>query len=277
MTGHCLDIVLCTDNRNPSKLNRTLDSLLQVNGPRCRVLLVNDSEREIESTFSCDMVDLRIINMGSRNGLTMALKKAEPLISAKYVARVDCGDQVHPDRFQKQVEYLEKNSTCVLIGVATKIRVVSQGRLASEYVTESSNSIPVLTKYLRKRNPFVHGSIMFRSEAFRRIGGYDQRAVVGQDLDLYLRIMRFGSLHILGEVLHTHDFDLSSSTTYHSNKRQIVMGLRSRLRNLHCAELLSQEFIEGLAVDAVQLVLPNLILKHLRRISWHLRGISETA
>ena len=51
-------------------------------------------------------------------------------------------------------------------------------------------------------NPIVHGSAMFRRIAYDAAGGYREIFAMAQDFDLWLRMSRFGDIHILPEELY---------------------------------------------------------------------------
>jgi hypothetical protein len=53
-----------------------------------------------------------------------------------------------------------------------------------------------------EENPFVHGTVMLRKEAARRLGGYRTEFVRAQDLDLWLRMMELGPVANLGDCLY---------------------------------------------------------------------------
>ena len=119
------------------------------------------------------------------------------------VARMDGDDLSHPDRLRRQVEALDARQEACLVaslceGIDPKGRLV-RPRDRSRLVGSSTFA------------PFPHGSIMFRTAAFERAGGYRADADFWEDLDLYRRLAREGDLIVLPAALYQHRASLLST------------------------------------------------------------------
>jgi len=177
---------------------------------------------------------------------------------------MDCGDTMSPDRFEKQRDFLLRNPKCVLVGAKSKFLVHNGFWIQQIGFSASSDDIQNLGKYLLWRNPFVHGSIIFRRTDFLAVGGYDPSIAIAQDLNLYMRMRRRGELHLLSEVLYTHRFNLGGSNTVKKNKASLASSLRSRLTLSTVQERLSLLFLAGVLRDLLLLMLPAKSLVWLR-------------
>lgn len=112
------------------------------------------------------------------------------------IARMDGDDIAHPDRLRRQLEALDRDPQACLVGTlwegidekGRRVRPRDRSRLAR----------------FSAAAPFPHGSIMFRREAFERAGGYRAAADFWEDLDLYGRMARQGSLIVLPVALYQH-------------------------------------------------------------------------
>lgn len=112
------------------------------------------------------------------------------------IARMDGDDIAHPDRLRLQLEALDRDPEACLLGTlwegidekGRRVRPCDRSRLAQH----SSSA------------PFPHGSIMFRRDAFERAGGYRPAADFWEDLDLYGRMARQGTLMVLPVALYQH-------------------------------------------------------------------------
>jgi tetratricopeptide (TPR) repeat protein len=71
---------------------------------------------------------------------------------------------------------------------------------------------------------------MFRREAYERAGGYRNEFYFAQDLDLWVRLVRLGSLVYAPEVLYEATYDYESITARHRDKQR---ALRSLIRRIH--------------------------------------------
>ncbi len=266
-----IDVILCTANRDSAGLLQSLQSIQESTCKDIRVLLVNDSANPLPTNLPCGAINIRILDIGANVGLTLALKAAEPLLTAPWVARMDCGDSMYPDRLERQRDFLLRNPNCVLVGARSKFLVHNGSRVQQMGFSSSSDDIPDLGQYLLWRNPFVHGSIMFRRTDFLAVGGYDPRYAIAQDFNLYMRMRMLGELHILPDVLYTHTFNLNGSNTVKKNKASLASSLRSRVTLSTARERFTPMFLIGVLRDLLLLMLPAKFLAWLR-FGLHLSG-----
>lgn len=111
-----------------------------------------------------------IIRLSENKGLGYALKVG--IETAKYaiVARMDSDDYSIPERFAKQIEYLETHPDVDIVG----------GNMG-EFVETLDNVVGVrnvpehnidINSYLKSRCPFNHITVMFKKQAVINAGGY---------------------------------------------------------------------------------------------------------
>lgn len=133
---------------------------------------------------------------GSGNWVTRAA--IHPLI-----ARMDADDISKPDRLRDQLVAFQNNADAVLAGSlyecidADSRRVLSRNRSA----------------FIKPRcvMPVAHGSIMFRRDAFDRLGGYREQCDYWEDIDLFIRMGAQGRILILPEAHYLYRFSPTSS------------------------------------------------------------------
>lgn len=103
----------------------------------------------------------------------------------KYIVRIDSDDIAEPNRFEKQLEIIEK----------FEYDVVGSNLL---YIDEYSNIIeekkyPEYDEDIRKKiyykSVLAHPSVMYKKETILRVAGY-MNGKVSEDYDLWLRLMR---------------------------------------------------------------------------------------
>lgn len=259
-----IDVVLSTANRDGDGLRLTLQSLQKSTYRDIRVLLVNDSPFPLPENLPTGPIKVEIIDLGENVGLTRALKAVEPLLKAPLIARMDCGDTMDPRRFEMQCKYLTGNENCVLVGARSELLVCGADGVYKMGFSPASDNILDLGKFLLWRNPFVHGSIMFKRDEFAAIGGYDVRFPIAQDFNLYMRMRMRGELYILPEVLYTHRFSLSGSNTIKKNKISLASSLRSRIFLSKPTERISPLFLTGVFRDLLLLAMPSKLVLWLR-------------
>jgi len=260
-----VDILIATRNDNDQALRKTLNSIQRSSFLNMRVLLVNDSDHPInKNALSSGNIPIKIVENLTCKGLTASLIMAVNESNADYYARADIGDELSSNRIEEQVLFMEKNSECVVVGCATQLFVMFKSMPESIGVTFSSLISDDIKQLLLKGNPFVHGSILMRADAYNEVGGYDQKVLIAQDINLYLKMSKLGDFAILNNVLHKHTFYINTSTTFLKNKTSIYSALKSRVKYLTLNKKTSISFIIGITRDILLLSLPMRLLIWIR-------------
>lgn len=132
-----------------------------------------------------------------RQGAAYAINCGIALSTGAYIARLDADDVSLPGRLLAQVQALEQDSGLVVVG--TRAVLIDTTDVIIGTFDVSGWDKPSLT--LRRKNPFVHSSLMFRRSALEAVGNYDPRCWRMQDYDLLLRLALQGSMAILPDRL----------------------------------------------------------------------------
>ncbi|MBC7784651.1 MAG: glycosyltransferase [Burkholderiales bacterium] len=132
-------------------------------------------------------------------GLTPSLNEALRLAESPLIARMDSDDIARPDRLAKQVQFMNANPQCVLLGGAYEL-IDEHGRLLTT-LSPPLDDASLQQQCLDGTTPICHPLAMFRRDAAREAGGYDESFTVAQDLDFWLRLGEIGQLACLPDVL----------------------------------------------------------------------------
>lgn len=135
---------------------------------------------------------VRVERRETKSGLAGSANWAASLARAPLVARMDADDLAYPDRLRRQYEVMRHQRDIALLGTLAD-SVDARGRRVrgADYARLFSAPFP----------PFPHTSIMYRREAFERVGGYRAGAEPWEDLDLFLRIAEGDRIAVLAEPL----------------------------------------------------------------------------
>lgn len=156
---------------NPHLLGTALDSIFANSLQPCEVIIVADGELTDEllrviQRFSVNP-QLRLLQLPTNVGLAIALNAGLQVITTTYTVRADADDFNHPDRFERLIEKLQQGFDIV----GSAIREVDK---SGEFV--AIRSCPAteteIRQFIRKRNPFNHMAVAFRTEVVRAAGGY---------------------------------------------------------------------------------------------------------
>lgn len=165
------------------------------------LIIINDGSKDASGEIVDALCDARIRVFHQQNrGLAATLNRGIELARGRYIARQDQDDLSLPERFARQVAYLDANPDCVLLGTAAEIWVGdhADGR-AHDHPTDHA----ALAFELLFNNPFVHSSVMMRRDAVLAVGGYttDPARQPPEDYELWSRLARYGRVANLPERL----------------------------------------------------------------------------
>ena len=228
------------------------DSLKEIPPIINKIFIINDTGKEIIKNLN----DKRIIYL--ENKIPLGLSKSLENWSKEYlkydlIFRLDIGDISNKERFYEQYNFMQSNFDYILCGYQTKL--IYPNKL--EKLTFTSLKSKLIKFILVFKNCLVHGSICIRSKSLKKVGGYNGNLTSCQDIDLYLRLMKFGKFAILKGDHHSHRFLKKFSTTINKKKKnyKITSFIRFNAAKKHL--LLSPFLLLSSAYYYVKYLLKN--------------------
>lgn len=196
-------------------LPETIDSVLVQTERDFEFIIVDDGSTDVQvETILADYVgrDSRIqVISKSNEGLTRALIDGCAAAKGKYIARIDVGDTMLPNRLEKQRAVLDKHPDVVLVTCWTECcgpewehlyTTKSMTSGAEEGITWVANVIPERDGEDLIDGPTSHPSAMFRTSAYHATGGYRSQFYYGQDWDLWYRLAERGKFAGVQDLLY---------------------------------------------------------------------------
>lgn len=104
----------------------------------------------------------------------------------EFVARMDGDDVCLPERFQKQIQYLNQNPDVAVLG-AQCLPIDARGMQLHEPLHFPESFVGVLSKFMIG-NAVLHPSVVFRKSSILEAGNYKLYEKPCEDLDLWLRV-----------------------------------------------------------------------------------------
>lgn len=183
-------------------LCEAIDSILNQNFKDFEFLIIDDCSTDGSADIIRSYTDprIRLIQNEKNIGLTRSLNKGLKLANAQYIARMDADDISLPNRFEKQVRFLQENPAHVAVGCWILWVDRDGDPIRQEYQVPSHEEIERI--FLRGRGGLPHAAAMFRREAAGAVGDYGREFECAQDVDLFLRLGEHGRLANLQEVLY---------------------------------------------------------------------------
>ena len=157
--------------KNPDALLRSINSIIAQDFRDWEFLICNDgsTDRTLDLLKQMEKQDarIRILSYDENHGLAYALNYCLKYAQGEYIARMDDDDISHPDRFSRQVDYLDENQDIALVG-----------SIANVFNEQGTWGILRMPEHITKKDflwniPYIHPSAMFRKEALLHVNGYN--------------------------------------------------------------------------------------------------------
>lgn len=174
-------------------------SILWQTFPDWELLLVNDASTDETGDICRRFQDSRIclIDGSEQRGLAVRLNQAVDSARGKYIARMDADDIAFPERFARQVNYLESHPLVDLVGHGA-VLFKRNGEVVGLYPRAISHEDICRRPWWGF--PLAHPTWMGKRSWFLN-ERYDERLMKGQDQELLLRTYRKSRFASLPECL----------------------------------------------------------------------------
>ena len=183
-----LSVILPVKNGIPH-IHAAIDSILNQRCTDFELIIVDNcsTDQTLDGVRSFHDPRIRIIQE-SRAGGPVAFNTGLKVASGDYIARMDADDVALPDRFARQIHYLETHSDISILGTqAYKINDMGE-TIGRSIVPQTPAAIRLASRYAA---PFVHPTLMFRRIVWATLRGYREFSP-GADYDMLLRALESG-------------------------------------------------------------------------------------
>ena len=230
------------------------------------VLIVDDGslqkpdENYLKNKFP-QINDIKVILNEKNRGVEHVLNDGLKYIQEKgyaYIARLDCGDICHPERFKIQREILEKNPDVCLVGSWAEF-IFPDGKIA--FIFKPPIKHEEIKKKMCINNMFVHSSVMFRVEAIDKIGFYPINRKNAEDYAYFFKFVKYCKTANINRVLIKYEIN-PKGLSLSKRKLQIKSRIKVILDNFY----LSPCCFYGLIRNTFLLFVPYKIVEYLKRI-----------
>lgn len=231
-------------------IREAIESVLMQTYKDFEFIIVDDGSIDKSADIIKSYKDSRIqFLQQSNNGTASALNAGIRISKGKYIARIDADDICLPERFQKQLDYIEDAPNCAAVGSAAEI-IDKNGRYLYTYYPPSDKNV---IKSMLPNSPFFHSSVLFRKEIAEKCNFYNEKLYLSQDGVLFTQMAQYGELHNLPEILIKYRISPGALTT-------ISKKLTARKN-----EIIKKAVVNGDISDNDALQLKNLRRKQSKR------------
>ena len=182
-------------------LREAVDSILSQTFADFELLVIDDASTDSSPQILESYSDarIRVVRNEFNLGLTKSLNKGLALAEGAYIARMDADDISLPQRLERQVDYLNAHPECGM--VACLYETIDENGNVVRIRSGWQPSSEQLHVELIFQNCFPHAVATFRADVAREIGGYDERFLRSQDMDMWFRLSRRSTVCLLPEAL----------------------------------------------------------------------------
>ena len=137
-------------------LKEAIDSILNQTFSDFEFIIVNDCSSDNTEDIIKSYKDNRIVYLKNEenSGVATTLNRGLDIAKGEYIARMDADDISLPKRFEKQVDFMDKNKNCIICGSNTELFGAISGRT---YVPLTDSAIRATVIF---SSPFTHPTVM---------------------------------------------------------------------------------------------------------------------
>jgi hypothetical protein len=226
--------VLMTVYQGARYLPATLESILTQTFMDFELIAVDDGSSDGTGALldAAAARDERLIVLHNplNLGITRSMNRLFPLARGRFVTRHDGDDVSAPERFARQVAFLEAHPAVGM--VSAHIDVIGPDdtlQPIEKFISGDDNASIQQTLY--DYNCLCQGSVMFRRECRAAVGLYDEALELSEDYDFWLRMAEITQVTKLPEALYLYRLHPGSVTRLHYGQQLLrkALGLEKAL------------------------------------------------
>ena len=176
---------------NYSYLKLSIESIMMQSYRDIHIFIGVDGPVEKDLSDYFEILDkqeeVTVVRFNTNRGLACVLNDLIAICKKEgygYYARMDADDISLPDRFEKQVKYLEEHPDVDVVGGAIE-EIIGEDQLRGKHV-EYPLTHKECRKFFRYRDPLAHPAVMFRPRYFEKVAmGYRNEYRKNQDTMLW--------------------------------------------------------------------------------------------
>lgn len=218
---------------------QAIESILNQTFKDFEFIIINDGSTDNTVKIINQYQDERIIliNNEKNKGLVPSLNQGLKLASGEYIARMDADDISLPDRFMKQIKYMDKHPKIGVLGSWFHIFGEEINRI------ETKLKSPKLADMI-ETSPVGHPTAMLRKKFFDKYYlQYDPAYTHAEDYELWTRVIKFMKIANLPEVLLNYRWAKGNVSHIHEKEQSLKSDVikqkirRATKKQMYCMNM----------------------------------------
>lgn len=195
-------------------LAEAIESILNQTYKDFEFIIVNDGSTDNSLDVINDYAQkddrIKVIDLGENQGFCTALNRGIEIAQYEWIARMDSDDISVPDRFEKQMAFLADNPDIIVLGTYIS-HINAQGDILSVNAVGPTTRAEMQER-IQKAHPVyvMHGTVLMKREIVEKVGGYNVTFVAGEDIELFARMVKHGTILAMPEALYLYRIHGSS-------------------------------------------------------------------
>ncbi|MFZ2038538.1 MAG: glycosyltransferase [Minisyncoccia bacterium] len=209
-------------------LKEAIQSVLNQTERDFELLIINDGSTDNSEAIAKSFNDNRIKVINKKHsGLIDTLNLGFDTAHGDYIARMDADDISETNRFQKQLEVMEKENVLIC---GTRAKTINEnGEVVGEFIYPPL-SWSGIKYYTLRGNPFIHPTVIIRKDVLKKVGNLHKFFRHAEDYELWTRIVyKYKAINLSDQLLR---YRIHGNQV--TKKNNIEMRLRGILIRLLC-------------------------------------------
>lgn len=233
MTMPKVSVVMASYNRI-DYIKESIESILSQTFKDFEFIIIDDCSTD----GTCELIEkyaqedsrIKLIKNKTNKGLIYNLRLGIKLAQGDFIARMDDDDISYPNRFEKQVQFLEEQKEIVVCG--TYIELIGEVENSQNWIKHyKSDEIELLMNFF---NPMCHPSVMIRKSFLVQNNiNFSYKALHAEEYDLWKQIIfKKGKIANIPEVLlkyRIHPKRISQDKTSAKIQNQTAENVKSEM------------------------------------------------
>lgn len=211
-------------------IKASIESILKQSFSDFEFIIVNDGSTDKTSYYLSEVKDKRVkvYNLDKNSGVAMALNTGINLANGEYLAIADADDIYIQNRFEKEMDFLDKNKEIHVVGSFVNYFTSEkdlEGSLRFKNIKKNFelqlfeiNSLEKVNEYLKYYCCIINSTIMFRRDILKDFK-YNSKFTSSMDYELFYNLNKKGyKMFNINEVLANIRVSDDSITGKVSNK-----------------------------------------------------------
>lgn len=263
-----ISVVMPVYNTDEKYLREAIESILNQTYKNFEFIIINDGSTNDAEDIILSYRDSRILYIKNEQnlGLIKTLNKALYMAKCEYIARMDSDDISLPTRFEKQVDFLDKNPDVDILG--TWFNCIPRNRV----IETLSKDKEIKECMLVNSNNIGHPTVTFRKSLIERFGiKYDEKYSYAEDYALWLSLIdkvKFANIPeiLLNYRIHSNSVCQTKEIEQSLNVHEIMVKAQGKYFGIDNKTVLDSiyKLKNGQRINSTELLAMNIFAKQVQ-------------